>query len=186
MTGFNYAFLPALPEMVILFTACVALLGDLFLKQYCRSIALVSASIGLLIAAVISYVFLDQYGQIKFNGLFISDDIAQLLKLFIYLTVFLSFIYSKHYLDERKMPSGDYYVLGLFATLGMMIMVSAHSLLTLYLGLELLSLPLYAMTACRRSESNGSRRQRELDLGAQLLRPCCFMVFLFCMGQPAP
>lgn len=156
MTGFSNAFAPALPEIVILVTACLALLGDLFFKHILRSVALCCASIGLCVAAVISYLFLDQYGQIKFDGLFISDDVAQLLKLFIYLTVFLSFMYSKSYLDERKMPAGDYYVLGLFATLGMMIMVSAHSLLTMYLGIELLSLPLYAMTACRRSLANAT------------------------------
>ncbi len=54
------------------------------------------------------------------------------------------------------MPSGDYYVLGLFATLGMMVLVSAHSLLTIYLGLELLSLPLYALTAIRRTDGDAS------------------------------
>jgi NADH-quinone oxidoreductase subunit N len=156
MTGFSNAFAPALPEIVILVTACLALLGDLFFKKVLRSVALCCASVGLCVAAAVSYLFLNQYGQIKFDGLFISDDVAQLLKLFIYLTVFLSFIYSKTYLDERKMPAGDYYVLGLFATLGMMIMVSAHSLLTMYLGIELLSLPLYAMTASRRSLADGT------------------------------
>ncbi|MFO3150523.1 NADH-quinone oxidoreductase subunit N, partial [Legionella pneumophila serogroup 1] len=68
----------------------------------------------------------------------------------------LSFVYSQNYLDERQMPTGDYYVLGLFSTLGMMILVSAHSLLSLYLGLELMSLPLYAMTAIRRTDSDAS------------------------------
>ena len=79
-----------------------------------------------------------------------------MLKLFIYLTVFLSFFYSKNYLDERILPGGDFYVLGLFSTLGMMILVSCYSFLTVYLGVELLSLPLYAMTAIWRKHSNGS------------------------------
>ena len=88
--------------------------------------------------------------------LFISDDVAHLLKIFIYLTVLLSFVYSRNYIDERQMPSGDYYVLGLFSTLGMMVLVSAHNLLTIFLGMELMSLPVYAMTAIRRTDSDAS------------------------------
>jgi len=146
----------ALPEMIILATVCMALLGDLFLKQRVKSIALYIASAGLGLAAVASYLFLGQFNKVLFHGLFISDDLAQLMKLFIYLAVFLSFIYSKLYLDERKIPAGDYYVLGLLSTLGMMTLVSAHSLLTIYLGVELLSLPLYAMTAMRRTNGRAS------------------------------
>lgn len=156
MTGLYDSMLPALPEMIILISACVALLADLFFKQKCHSIALFVASFGLGLAAITSFLFMGQYTEVRFHGLFMSDDIAQLMKLFIYLTVFLSFVYSKSYLDERKLPAGDYYVLGLFSTLGMMILVSSHSLLTLYLGVELLSLPLYAMTAIRRSNGNSS------------------------------
>jgi len=146
----------ALPEIIILVSACVALLGDLFLRQYAKSIAFICACLGLALAAVVSFLFLGQFSSIILNGLFLSDDAGHLMKLFIYLTVFLSFVYSRHYLDERQMPSGDYYVLGLFSTLGMMALVSAHSLLTIYLGLELLSLPLYAMTAIRRADADAS------------------------------
>lgn len=146
----------ALPEMIILATACIALLGDLFLQKRCASFAFVIASSGLLLAGIVSVLFVGQFNTVLFHGLFISDDIAQLMKLFIYISVFLSFLYGKQYLDERQIPSGDYYVLGLFSTLGMMVLVSAHSLLTIYLGLELLSLPLYAMTAIRRTDSNAS------------------------------
>lgn len=146
----------AAPEMIILATACIALLADLFLKQYCKSIAFMCAISGLVIAGIVSFIFLGQYSNVILHGLFISDDMAQLMNLFICISVFLSFFYSRHYIEERQMPSGDYYVLGLFSTLGMMALVSAHSLLTVYLGLELLSLPLYAMTAIRRSNSDAS------------------------------
>ncbi|HVT63476.1 MAG TPA: NADH-quinone oxidoreductase subunit NuoN [Legionellaceae bacterium] len=156
MSGINELLLPAMPEVIILTTACLALLVNLFFKQKYPAIALCCTAIGLGLAAWVSYLFLGQYSQIGFHGLFVSDDIAQIMKLFIYLSVFLSFMYSKTYLDERKLPSGDYYVLGLFSTLGMMILVSAHSLLTMYLGVELLSLPLYAMTAISRNEGNSS------------------------------
>ena len=156
MIGTNNTVLLALPEIIILITACLALLGNLFFKQVFHSIALVLAAIGLSMAAYVSFSFIGQYAQLGFHGLFISDDLAHMLKLFIYLTVFLSFFYSKYYLDERKLPGGDFYVLGLFSTLGMMILVSCYSFLTVYLGVELLSLPLYAMTAIWRKHSNGS------------------------------
>lgn len=146
----------ALPEMIILGTACVTLLADLFLRNRCKSIAFMCAISGLIIAGVVSFLFLGQYSSIILNGLFISDDTAQLMKVFICLSVFLCFLYSRHYIEERQMPTGDYYILGLFSTLGMMALVSAHSLLTVYLGLELLSLPLYAMTAIRRTNSDAS------------------------------
>lgn len=146
----------ALPEMVILATACLALLADLFLRHRCKSVAFVIACAGLVLAAGISFLYIGMYKVVTLNGLFISDDMAQLMKFFIYLTVLLSFIYSRHYIDERQMPSGDYYVLGLFSTLGMMILVSAHSMLTIFLGLELMSLPLYALTAIRRTDSDSS------------------------------
>lgn len=146
----------AIPEMVVLISACLALLGDLFLRPRCESIAFYIACLGLAVAAGISYLYIGSFKVLAFNQLFISDDVGHLMKFFIYLTVALSFIYSKTYIDERKMPSGDYYVLGLFSTLGMMILVSAHSLLTIYLGLELMSLPLYAMTAIRRTDSDSS------------------------------
>ncbi len=156
MTGLLENIHLALPEIIILVTACVALLGDLFLRQYVKSIAFICACCGLALAAITTFLYLGQYSSTILHGLFISDDAGQLMKLFIYLTVFLSFFYSRHYLDERQMPTGDYYVLGLFSTAGMMALVSAHSLLTIYLGLELVSLPLYAMTAIRRADADAS------------------------------
>ncbi len=156
MTGLLENIHLALPEMIVLVTGCVALLGDLFLRKYVKSIAFICACTGLLASAVVTFLFLGKFNTNILNGLFISDDVGQLMKLFIYLAVFLSFVYSRQYLDERQMPSGDYYVLGLFSTAGMMALVSAHSLLTIYLGLELLSLPLYAMTAVRRSDADAS------------------------------
>ncbi|KTC94418.1 NADH-quinone oxidoreductase subunit NuoN [Legionella erythra] len=146
----------ALPEIILLITAALALLSDLFLRDYCKNIALTLSIIGLVFCTVISTLLLGSYKSIIFGGLFISDDSAQLMKIFIYLCAIFSFIYSRDYVDERQIPSGDYYVLGLFSTLGMMVLVSAHSLLTIYLGLELLSLPLYAMTAIRRTNSDAA------------------------------
>lgn len=146
----------ALPEMILLGTACVALLAGLFLGHRFPNITFISAIVGLTLSGIVSFTFLGQFKEVILHGLFISDDAAQLMKLFICLSVLLSFIYSKNYIKERQMPSSDYYVLGLFSTIGMMTLVSAHSLLTIYLGLELLSLPLYALAAIRRTNGDAS------------------------------
>ena len=146
----------ALPEMIVLITACLALLADLFIRSKFKSIAFYIACTGLLLAACVSYLYIGNFKLLLFNGLFISDDVGHLMKFFVYITVLLSFIYSRSYILERQIAEGDYYVLGLFSTLGMMILISAHSLLSVYLGLELMSLPVYAMTAMRRSDSDAS------------------------------
>ncbi|MBA2649424.1 MAG: NADH-quinone oxidoreductase subunit NuoN [Legionella sp.] len=146
----------ALPELIIVCTACLALLADLFFSHRYKSIAFYIACIGLVLAISVSYLFIGNFKTLLFNGLFISDDVGHLMKLFIFITVLLGFIYSRSYLIERQIPTGDYFVLGLFSTLGMMILVSAHSMLTIYMGLELMSLPTYAMTAIRRTDSDAS------------------------------
>lgn len=146
----------ALPEMIILVTACLALLAELFLRPRLPSIVLQISSMGLILAALVSLLYLGQYPIVILHGLFVSDDMAQLMKVFMLISVLFCFIYSPNYMKERQIPMGDFYVLGLFSTLGMMTLVSAHSLLTVYLGLELLSLPLYAMTAIQRRHADGS------------------------------
>ena len=73
-------------------------------------------------------------------GHYIKDAMGDLLKFFICAAAAVVFLYSRDYLRQRHLFKGEYYVLGLFGVLGMMIMVSAHSLLSVYLGLELLSL----------------------------------------------
>lgn len=146
----------AIPEMLVLVTACLAILAELFFKQRYPSCVLGVSVAGLLLAGLVSVVFLGQYSIVLFHGLFVSDDMAQLMKLFIIISVILGFIYSDQYMRDRQISEGDFYILGLFSTLGMMILVSAHSLLTVYLGLELLSLPLYAMAAIQRRHADGT------------------------------
>jgi NADH-quinone oxidoreductase subunit N len=84
---------------------------------------------------------------VALGGLFELDRMAQVLKVVTLLTVAAVFVYSTDYLRRRAILKGEYYVLGLFATLGAMVLTSAASLITLYLGLELMSLCLYAMVA---------------------------------------
>ena len=145
----------ALPEIIILVTACLALLSDLFFKpSFSKYSTLAIACAGLLASALVSYLLLGNYNTVILAGLYVSDDVAQLMKIFIAITVLLSFFYSKDYLFEKEIAYGDYLVLGLFSALGMMVLVSANSFLTIYLGLELLSLPIYAMTAMQRTSGD--------------------------------
>ena len=143
-------FVVILPEIFVLSMACVILVLDLFLHEKERAISYWLTQLTLGFAAVITLSVGSGQSELAFFGTYIADAMGTTLKVFIYLVTFLAFLYSRHYLVERKLFKGEYYVLGLFAMLGMMILVSAHSLLTVYLGLELLSLSLYAMVAFNR------------------------------------
>jgi NADH-quinone oxidoreductase subunit N len=104
---------------------------------------------------------------IAFNGAFISDAMSATLKAFMCGISIIVFLYSYEYLKENQTLKGEYFVLGLFAVLGMMIMASAASLLSVYLGLELLSLSLYAMVAMQRdSETASEAAMKYFILGA--------------------
>jgi NADH-quinone oxidoreductase subunit N len=149
-------FSPALPEMFVLAMACLVLVLDLFLNDRTRVVTYLLSQATLVGAAVLS---LGQYGAgtaVTFSGMFVADDVGHVLKAFIYLTVFLAFLYSRDYLRVRELLRGEFFVLGLFAVLGMMVMISARNLLLVYLGLELLSLSLYALVAFNRDSSRAS------------------------------
>ncbi len=139
-----------IPELIILGMACFILLLDLFLPKSLRDVSYSLSQLTLVAAAVMSIIQLQWPTMLSFDNAFILDRLSIILKLFIYLLTFFAFIYARVYNKEHKMESSEYYVLGLFSVLGMMILVSAHNLITIYLGAELLALPLYAMAALRR------------------------------------
>jgi len=144
----NFAL--ALPEIFVLCMACIVLLVDLFVGERNRFVTYLMAQATLVGAMVLTLGLSSSEVQYTFGGSFIRDTMGDVLKAFIYLSTLIVFVYSRDYLRARQLFSGEYFVLGLFGVLGMMVMVSAHSLLTLYLGLELLSLCLYAMVALQR------------------------------------
>jgi NADH-quinone oxidoreductase subunit N len=84
---------------------------------------------------------------VLFGDSYVTDPLAVVLKLFGFVTIALALLYSRGYLERRGMMRGEYYVLSLTALLGVFVMVSANSLLTVYIGIELMSLSLYAMVA---------------------------------------
>ncbi len=149
-------FAPAVPEIFVLSMACTILIVDTFLSEKNRVITYLLSQATLLGAAVLTVTMHSATPQVTFSGTFISDGLADVLKVFIYLITAVVFLYSREYLVVRKLFKGEFFVLGLFAVLGMMILVSGYNMLTLYLGLELLSLSLYAMVAMHRDSMESS------------------------------
>ncbi|EDN69924.1 NADH dehydrogenase I, N subunit [Beggiatoa sp. PS] len=145
-----------LPEILILTMGCLILVIDAYLPKDLRGLTYHLTQGTLIGTALLILAASPSEKILAMNNMFVIDPMGAVLKLFIVLIVFVAFIYSRSYLRDRNFEKGEYFVLGLFATLGMMVMVSAHSLLTLYLGLELLSLSLYAMIAMHRESSQAS------------------------------
>ncbi|PKM46185.1 MAG: NADH-quinone oxidoreductase subunit NuoN [Gammaproteobacteria bacterium HGW-Gammaproteobacteria-1] len=143
-------FMPALPEMFLLGMTCLILLLDLFLTERSRVVTYLLAQSTLLGALLLTFTLYEEGRALTFHDTFVIDPMGSVLKAVIYLATFLVFLYAKDYLRARNMFKGEFYILGLFGVLGMNILVSAHSLLTIYLGLELLSLSMYAMVALQR------------------------------------
>ncbi|RLA08432.1 MAG: NADH-quinone oxidoreductase subunit NuoN [Gammaproteobacteria bacterium] len=133
------------PEIVLLTCTILVLVIDLFLKDKNITYYLTISSLIFTLSAIILLV--PQSKQIIFYGSFISDNLSALLKVIVVISVLFTLIYSKNYLKEQKMLNGEFLTLSLFALLGMMIMISSANMLNIYLGLELLSLSLYAMVA---------------------------------------
>jgi len=152
MTEFNTQdLITILPEFVFLGAIIAILLIDLFLKPAQRDITHWLSLAALALTAAFVCHGAPQGGPISaFGGMFVNDGVAVLLKLFVLLTSALSFVYGRHYMRERRLLLGEYYLLILFATLGMLLLVSAGSLITAYLGLELLALSSYALVALNR------------------------------------
>lgn len=144
------SFLPASAEIFLLCAACVVLLVDLFVPEPRRIVTWWLAQAALLGTAACLLATAPSGRIVVFSGAFVADPLAQLLKLFTVALAAVAFLYSRDYLRTRALFRGEYYVLGLFATLGIFVMISAHSILSLYLGLELMSLSLYAMVAFNR------------------------------------
>jgi len=153
-------FAPALPEIFLLAGTCFVLLADLFVKDSQRFVTYLLAQIVLLVTAGLLIFGAGSVGStataFTFNEMFVLDPLARVLKIAILLITVGVFVYSRDYLRSRQMYKGEYFTLGLFAVLGMMIMVSAKTMLLIYLGLELLSLSMYAMVAFKRNDGRAS------------------------------
>ena len=146
-------FTPAYPEIFLLLMVCVVMLADLFAGERNRYLAFYLSLLTLAGCALVTCGIYSTEVRYTFTGMFVGDAMSDILKLLIYVTVAAVLIYSRSYISTRGLLKGEFFSLALFATLGMMVMVSANHLITLYLGLELLSLSLYAMVALQRESA---------------------------------
>ena len=146
----------AWPEIFLLTMACVVLVVDVYLTDENRNTTYVLSQLSLVITLVLIALHMVDTKTVAFNGTYISDAMGDVLQFFVVAIVAIVFVYSREYLKDRGIFKGEFYVLGLFGLLGMMIMISAYHMLTLYLGLELLSLSLYAMVAFDRNNGKAS------------------------------
>jgi NADH-quinone oxidoreductase subunit N len=139
---------PAIPEIYLVAAICLLLLVDAFAGQTRRGLTPTLTLVALAIGAALTAM----YGNVPqrtvlFDGMYVADELAYVLKLFGFLFVAFGLLYSRDYLEERGILRGEYYVLALTALLGIFVLVSANSMLTVYIGVELLALSVYAMAA---------------------------------------
>jgi len=149
-------YFAALPEMVLLGMTCCILVLDLFLKDHQRNATYLLAQFTLLACAVLTVFTVQGRPVFAFNGLLVDDLMADVLKVMTYLAVTIALVYVRAYNAARGLFTGEFFTLALFATLGMVVMISANHFLTLYIGLELLSLSLYAMVALQRDSARAT------------------------------
>ncbi|MEO8467195.1 MAG: NADH-quinone oxidoreductase subunit NuoN [Gammaproteobacteria bacterium] len=161
----NYA--AAAPEIFLGIAICVVLMVDVFLRDDQRNITYVLAMLALIGTAAVTALFPATSTIVTFSGSFVTDPASNVLKLFAYITTGVTFLYSRQYLENNGLLKGEFFVLALFGLLGIMIMISAHSLLTLYLGLEVLALSQYTLVAFNRdSATSAEAAMKYFVLGA--------------------
>ncbi len=145
-----------LPELILLTVAFTVLMVAAFARDPGARISLWLSQLGLVAALIAVATQGSGEAGVWFDGLFVSDPLSIVLKLTILLLSLMVLIYSRSYLAARGILKGEYLALLLFAVQGAMVMASAHHLLSIYLGLELLSLSLYAMVAMQRDSKVAS------------------------------
>ncbi len=141
---------PVAAELFLVAMACVIMLADLFWGKSIRSLSYVMTQLTLLACVGVTAMTTDGQVVRTFSGMYVDDLMGDFLKILLYFAVATVLLYGRGYLANKGMDKGEYYLLVIFATLGMMIMISAGNFVSLYLGLELLSLSVYGLVAMDR------------------------------------
>jgi NADH-quinone oxidoreductase subunit N len=154
----NMNLIPVYPEIFLLIATSVILLVDMMLSDAKRYITYFMSMATLAVCAALTIADMnDGATTYTFHNMFVSDPMSNLLKLLTYGAVALTLIYSRQYATDRGMLGGhlggEFYALALFALLGQMVMISGNNFLVVYLGIELMSLALYALVALRRDHT---------------------------------
>ena len=144
-------YIAAAPEMTVLSLICVVLVADLFVDDEHRVVTfwMSMAALGITLWSLLATA--PDARIVIFSGSYVSDPLSQVLKIAATGFVAISFLYARDYLRANDIHKGEYYVLGMIGLLGMMIMISANSMLTMYLGMETLALSQYALVAIDRN-----------------------------------
>jgi len=142
--------------MTLLGLLCVVLIVDLFVEDEHRVVTywVSIATLGITLWTLLATAPVERV--VVFDGSYVSDPLSQILKVTAVGFVALAFLYARDYLRANDLHKGEYYLLGLFGLLGMMVMISANSLLTMYLGLETLALAQYALVAIDRNNATSA------------------------------
>jgi NADH-quinone oxidoreductase subunit N len=147
---------PAFPELFLLLAVCVILVADLYVAEENRIVTYGLTQAALLGCIFLTWVWATPAKVYTFSNMFVDDLMSDVLKLIVLVAVMVVLAYSRAYVAARGMLRGEFFGLALFATLGMMIMISANHLLVLYLGLELMMLSLYSMVALQRESASAT------------------------------
>jgi NADH-quinone oxidoreductase subunit N len=147
---------PAIPEIVLLLLACVLLVIDLFMRDEDRHVTYWLTLVSLVGTAALTLGTIGRPITVTFSGMFVSDLLSQVVKAMTLLTVAATLMMSRSYLELRGLLKGEFMILALTGTLGMMVMISAHHFITLFLGLELMALSQYAMVALQRDSARAT------------------------------
>ncbi len=147
---------PAIPEIVLSLLVFTLLIVDLTLRDEDRHVTYWLTILSLVGTAVLAAATVGRPTVVTFSGMFVSDLMSQVLKVATLLTVAATLVLGRSYLAVRGLLTGEFMCLALFGTLGMMVMISAHHFLTLYLGLELMALSQYAMVALQRDSARAT------------------------------
>ena len=142
----------ALPELFLLSAIAIILLFDLFISDRLKYITYYLSQLALLLTGFLAFNLIGE-SAIIFSGTFVLDTLGSTFKVFILAFAIIALAYTRHYLKVHDLLRNEYFILALMSILGMLIMVSGHSLLTLYLGLEIMSLSLYALIATARDRT---------------------------------
>lgn len=156
MDNMQFDLLALMPELVVLGMAMFILLLDLFILPQNRFIIYGLSQFTLFAAAFFTFKTHTPAVGFAFSHMFIDDTLADVIKMMMYLGTSLILVYTRQYLQDRNLYRGEFYAMVLFGLLGMMIMVSGHNMLTIYIGLELLSLCLYSLVAFDRDNPKAS------------------------------
>jgi NADH-quinone oxidoreductase subunit N len=142
----------ALPEIFMLSAIVVILLLDLYTSQRFQNLTYYLTQITLFVTGYLAFTLIGE-SRVIFDGTFVLDAMGSTFKVFTMGFAMVALVYTRHYLKVHNLFRGEYFVLALLSVLGMMVMISAHSLLTIYLGLEIMSLSLYTLIAIARDRA---------------------------------